>query len=182
MPPLGVLAPRSTVATTQESREGTLDVRSVGHAPAPAPPMPPLPPRPDYLEGRCTLPREHPVYETFTYLATDAGPNLTEAHLRVAAHLRRQWNNSRSWPGRGVAESHTAVPSPLGGGVTLREGDVREGQFGHELTNRDLAVAVGKRIRWMPHRGEDFGVVEALPYVDDLGRHGWFFYGWSRVP
>lgn len=56
------------------------------------------------------------------------------------------------------------------------------GQFGHELTNRGLAVAVGKRIRWMPHRGENFGVVEALPYVDDLGRHGWFFYGWSRVP
>lgn len=74
------------------------------------------------------------MYETFTYLAKNTSGNLPEAHLREAERLRGQKHSTRTWPGKGVAESHAAVASPVGTGDVLREADVREGDFGHELT------------------------------------------------
>lgn len=121
------------------------------------------------------------MYETFTHLAPGTGDNLPEARLREAHRILQRPRSDRGKGGTGVAESREALLSPLGGDQVLRESDVQEGQFGDELTDRALAIAVGRRTWHMPHRGDRAGVIEALPYVDSDGATGWFFYGWLTV-
>lgn len=121
------------------------------------------------------------MHETFTHLARDTSRDLLEAHLMETRRLRDEVYPRTNW--KGLAQSHRAKRSPLGSqDMTLREVDVRQGLFGPELTNLGLAVAVSRRIRQMPLRGKGSGVVEAIRYVDDEGRPGWFFYGWWRLP
>lgn len=121
------------------------------------------------------------MYETFTHLARDTSRDLVEAHLMEVRRLRDAAWPSTDW--RGLAQSVRARQSPLGPNeMTLLERDVRHGQYGPELTNPGLAIAVHRRTLHLSFRGKSAGTAEALRYADEEGRDGWFFYGWSRLP
>lgn len=121
------------------------------------------------------------MYETFAHLATNTSADLKTAHAAEAEKCRRICGDD--W--EGLAQTWEASLSPIAAERTLGPADINTtpSVVGPQPTDPALSAAIRDRLGKMPHRGSSIHniLVEAIPYRDEDGTPGWFFYGWSRV-
>lgn len=121
------------------------------------------------------------MYETFTHLATNTSADLKTAHAAEADKRRRECGDD--W--EDLAQTWEAFLSPIAAERTLGPADIdaTDTFMGPHPVDADLATAIRDRLSEMPHRGSSVNniLVEGIPYRDEDGNPGWFFYGWSRT-
>lgn len=117
------------------------------------------------------------MYQTFTHLVQNTNECLPQAHRAETQRLR---TNPSDGHRNGIARTRRAAHSPIGIDRVLRAEDVTPGIIGPGFADEEMTHAVVVRLEAMLRSGCPDSV-EAIRFMDEQGRAGWFFYGWSEV-